>query len=186
MGLKRTIEPASMPVSLAEAKAHCRVSHGSEDTLITGLIVAAESMVEDYIGRSLMTQTWRYTPGGLARRIELPRGPVQSITAFEYVDSDEVTQVVDAALYAEDFDANPPALERKPDQIWPVLGNVVTPVSITYVTGYAVLPGAIKQAILMLVANWYSNREAILTGGSAVEMPFGTMKLLRPFRLPQI
>lgn len=182
MGLKRTTEPVDMPVTLAEAKAHARVDGDHEDDLITGLIHAATAMIENYIGRSLMEQTWRYTPRRLADRVELPRGPVRSISSFGVVGSDGVSGAVSSGLYVEDFDADPPALVRKSGETWPEVGSDANAVTIEYVAGYDPLPGDIRQALLMLVASWYSNRETLLTGSQAAEMPMGTMALLQNHR----
>lgn len=185
MGLKRTVEPTGTPVSLAEAKAHCRVLHNEEDALITGLIEAAVSMVEDYCGRALLQQTWRLTLDEFDDRIVLPRGPVQSISNFTYLDAGGASQTVSSGLYKLDLDADPQAilLERKAQ--WPALGDFAVPVSITYDSGYAKagdVPAAIRQAILMLVATWYRDRETLLAGDVAAEMPFGTMALLQNHR----
>jgi len=43
-------------------------------------------------------------------------------------------------------------------------------------------PATIKQAILMLAAHWYENREAVLTGGNAYIVPFGVHDLLGAHR----
>lgn len=185
MGLKRTVEPTGTPVSLTQAKLHCRIDHSEEDDLLIGLIAAAVSMVEDYCGRALMEQTWRLTLDEFADRIVLPRGPVQSITQFTHLDSEGNTQAVASDLYKLDLDADPQVVLLEPQQQWPGVGGYAVPISITYVAGYAEaenVPAAIRQAILMLVANWYSNRETLLTGSTVAEMPLGTMALLQNHR----
>jgi len=182
MGLKRTVEPSDMPVTLVEAKAQCRVQFADEDQLIEDLIAAATSMVEHYIGRSLTTQTWRLTLDKFTDRIVLPRGPVQSISAFTYFDAAGVSQTVPGTTYAFDGDADPQMVVRQPSASWPSVGNLINPVSITYVAGYSALDRDIKQAILMLVANWFENRETLLTGTIVAQMPFGTMALLENHR----
>lgn len=182
MGLKRTAEPGDTPVSLAELKAHARIDGDHEDDLLVGLILAATSMIENYIGRSLMEQTWRFTLQRFSERIELPRGPVRSISSFAATDGDGTVQDVGSSVYSEDLDADPPALVRNSGESWPSISNDVNPIVIEYVAGYDPLPADIKQALLMLVASWYSNRETLLTGGAAAEMPLGTMALLQNHR----
>lgn len=182
MGLKRTVEPTGTPVTLAEAKAQCRVLDDDEDALIEGLMAAATAMVEDYTGRSLTAQTWRLTLDEFNDRILLPRGPVQSITAFTCADSAGDAQTVSSALYVLDTDADPSAIVRQPAASWPTPGQFVNPISITYVAGYAAPPPAIKHAILMLVANWFKQRETLLTGTIVAELPLGTMALLENHR----
>jgi uncharacterized phiE125 gp8 family phage protein len=182
MGLKRTVEPTELPVSLAEAKAQCRVLHDDEDDLLDGLIAAATSMVEDYTGRSLMAQTWRLTIDEFADRILLPRGPVQSVSAFTVLPQTGSAATVDSALYALDNESDPAAIVRQPSASWPTPGDRVNPISITYLAGYDTVPAAIKHAILMLVGNWFRNRETLLTGTTVAEMPFSTMALLENHR----
>jgi uncharacterized phiE125 gp8 family phage protein len=51
--------PGEEPVSLAEAKAFCRIDGTDEDALVSALITAARLHVESITGRALLTQTWR-------------------------------------------------------------------------------------------------------------------------------
>lgn len=44
------------------------------------------------------------------------------------------------------------------------------------------VPPAITQAVLMLTAFWYENREAAAGGGSPYVVPFGVTELLQPYR----
>jgi uncharacterized phage protein (predicted DNA packaging) len=44
-------------------------------------------------------------------------------------------------------------------------------------------PAAISEAVLQLAAHLYENREAVLVGVSASELPFGVVDLIRPYRV---
>jgi uncharacterized phage protein (predicted DNA packaging) len=46
--------------------------------------------------------------------------------------------------------------------------------------GQEALPGALVEAVLMLAAHWYENREA--TAEAAREPPFGVSEIIREFR----
>ena len=46
----------------------------------------------------------------------------------------------------------------------------VNPISVTYNAGYATLPLALRQAMLMLIAHWYNNREAVQIGSRINEV----------------
>ena len=64
---KRVVDPASEPITLAEAKSHLRVTSNAEDALINSLIVAARDLCEHETGgRVLMTQTWELSLDRLA------------------------------------------------------------------------------------------------------------------------
>lgn len=45
------------------------------------------------------------------------------------------------------------------------------------------LPAAVEQAVLMLAAHWYENREAAVVGATASTIPFGVHQLLSPHRV---
>ena len=100
MALTLVTPPATEPVSLEEAKAQLRVMHTSEDTLISRLISAATRHIERIVDLSLTTRTYRLTLDAFSDYIELPRGPVQSVTSVQYVDADGETQTV-----STDFDS---------------------------------------------------------------------------------
>lgn len=186
MELKVVTPPAAEPLSTAEAKLHLRVDHTSDDTLITALIVAAREHVENYLVGSLVEQTravylsaWPYSP------FRLPCGPVQSIDSVKYTDSDGVENTVSTDLYylspggelcLETFESWPTARLRGPGAI-----------EITYTTGYESvvtdIPQAIKQAMLLLIGEWYEQREAAAdTKYNIQTIPFGVKQLLAPYR----
>ena len=53
--LTRSAGPVVELVSLADAKAHCRVDTDADNALIVGYITTAREWVEDYIDRALVT-----------------------------------------------------------------------------------------------------------------------------------
>ena len=212
MELKVITPPAAEPLSTAEAKLHLRVDHTSDDTLITALIVAAREHVENYLVGSLVQQTravylssWPYSP------FRLPCGPVQLIDSVKYTDSDGAEHTVSTDLYylspggelcLEPFESWPTARLRGPGAI-----------EITYTTGYppveTVIPGeaipdtdpveyeddtteidyganipqSIKQAMLLLIGEWYEQREAAADTKYTIQtIPWGVKQLLAPYR----
>lgn len=44
------------------------------------------------------------------------------------------------------------------------------------------MPATLTEAVLQLAAAWYEQREAVLIGIGANEVPFGVRDLIRPYR----
>lgn len=44
------------------------------------------------------------------------------------------------------------------------------------------IPATLTEAVLQLAAHWYEQREAVLIGIGANEVPFGVRELIRPYR----
>ena len=130
--------PGEEPVTLAEAKAFCRIDGSDEDALVNALIAAARLQVESLTGRALITQTWRLTMACAPRLVELPVIPVAALVAAP----DGAVLQGDAVLLVEPVDE----------------------LTVDYTAGYgaaADVPGDLKQAVLTLVAHWYENRDAV-------------------------
>lgn len=182
----RTVDPAVEPVSLTEVKQHSRVDLSDMDVELQRLIVGARQHVEETTGRSLITQTWEYTLDRLPELIKLPRGPVQSVTSIEYVDLNGVTQTVDSSIYRVDTKSRRARITEAHNQSWPSVRDVTGAVTITYVAGYGStaesVPQPIRHAIMMLVAHWVENKEAVLLGVTQAPMILSVESLLAPYR----
>lgn len=66
--------------------------------------------------------------------------------------------------------------------IWPLGGRNIR---VTYTRGYApgAEPASIRQAVAMLVAHWYQNREPMTSGAAtATELPLSVVMLIAPYR----
>ncbi|TCM57829.1 putative phage protein (predicted DNA packaging) [Rhizobium sp. PP-F2F-G48] len=50
-------------------------------------------------------------------------------------------------------------------------------------SGFDPLPATIVEAVLQLAAHLYENREAVLIGINAYDLPYGTIDFLRPYRV---
>lgn len=173
------------PVSLAEAKAQCRVDSAEEDGLIAGYILAARQHVETYVRRALITQTWDQTIDELGAEIVLQRPPVQSVTSVKYLDSAGAEQTLAPSQYR--------LVQRSTGEFvivpaygvsWPTVQGVESAVTVRFVAGYlpGALPEPLRQGVLMLVSHWYDNRAAVAARGDVAEIPLGFEPLVFPFR----
>ena len=84
--------PTAEPVSLAEAKLHCRVDGSDDDALITTLISVARGHAEGVTKRLMMTQSMRATFEEFGE-MEL-KAPLRKVTSVKYMDTAAVTQTL--------------------------------------------------------------------------------------------
>lgn len=157
----RTTAPASAPVTLAEAKLHCRVDDNEDDALLTGLIMAAVGHLDGWagvLGRCIMPQAWRVSV--LAGDVVLPMPDVTAASAAYAAGSQALTVTASAA------------------------GPVVTVTEDCDVTFTCAMPDGLlataRVTVLLLVGHWYANREAASTG--LVETPFAVDMLVNQTR----
>lgn len=162
-GLTLNTAAALNPVTLAEAKAQLRVDGSAEDVLITSLIAAATSAVEEETGRALVTQTWDYAIPQPSGSVSLPLAPVASISAMSYYDPADVSQSITVSDYYLFKDGDRACVEPKDGVSWPTMKGRQDALTITFVAGVAgtAVPVALKQAILLIIAHWFENREAV-------------------------
>lgn len=183
--------PTSEPVTTAEAKTHLRVTTSDDDTYIGTLITVARKHVETITGRALINQTWDYFldnfPPGDKIVIPLPR--LSSVTTVKYTDKDNAQTTFTASKYIVDTNNEPGQIVLAYGESWPTFTpRPINAVEIRFVAGYgsgaANVPEGIKQAMLLLIAHWYENREPI-TDLNMKEIPETANALLWPYRVMQ-
>lgn len=181
--------PTTTPVTLAEAKSHARVDFDDDDALIASFIDAAVTHLDGrsgILGRCLITQTWRqpvcaWPANG---RLRLPFPDVSSV-AIKYSDEDNAEQTLSTSLYDLVEDERSAIVRFKDAFTRPtVYSDREDAIRVEVTAGYGAagenVPTAIRQAILMLVAHFYNNREA--AGERMEELPFAVSALLNPYR----
>ena len=184
--------PAAEPVSLAEAKAHLRVSGTSEDLLIASLITAARVHLELALSCAFITQTWSWFlddwPG--RKRLELPLGPARSISAVRVLTAGDVITTMPAQSYLLTGRARPPRLTLKERSHWsngaPQPAYGADGIEIEFIAGFgdapADVPAPLRLALLLLIAHWFEQRAPIEVGRGSTELPPMIAELTAPFR----
>ncbi len=193
MALKLKTAPTLTPVTLAEAKAHCRIDDSDNDGMLEAFIDAATSYLDGYtgiLGRCLIEQTWElYYDTFPCGDLRIPLGNLISVTSVEYVDPTTLLYVTwDAANYETDtYSLDGWVI---PVDAWPTPAETSNAVRVTFKAGYGDaaddVPAAIRQAMLMLIGHWQENRENVVIDQTAIKLPMAADALLAPFRRTSI
>lgn len=171
-----------MSVDLTLAKAQLRVTHSTEDTLITQYIASAKAWLERFTSLLLEETEVTDTYTEFGDYLVMSRGPFVELTTIVYTDTAGDPQEVEGAR-VQDGRIYPPV------DGWPSILDYST-ISATYVAGYgdAYLPAPdeLVQAQLLLIGHWYVNREAAVVGTTNQELEYAIEALAGPFRLPTV
>jgi len=181
MKLVQTVAPTTEPITLVEAKAFLRVLGSDDDALITTMIAQATKHVENVVNRQLIRATYElYTDGFITK---LPKNPIQSIEKIEYMDENEVYQLLDASLYYLYEELEIGKIEYKD---LPGLLTHKKAVKITFVCGHTSVPEPIQAYIKVKVSTLYEFREQFIVGASVSHPKDDFIEnLLSPYKIKE-
>lgn len=187
MAYKLITAPAAEPITLDEAKAHCKIEGADDDAVLAIIIAAARQAAESLTSRALINQTWELLLDAFpSAEIKIAKPPIASITSIKYIDSAGAEQTVADTQYTLDADTMPGWVLPAYGTSWPTPRDQANAVRIRFVTGYgasgANVPAPIRHWMLVFIATAYANREAIAPGNIS-EMPNAFVDgLLDPYR----
>jgi len=195
----------SFPITLDQARKHCKVFNTDEDSIINIYLGAACRIVERDLGRCLMPTTFQmffddfldvpqrslynYILGTIPPnrrawnddRMYLPLPPVQSISSIKYTDPSGVVQTLSSGNYVLDNIKEPCFVYPSFGNSWPASRGDHNNVIIEYIGGYtdaAHVPQDYKSAILLLVGHLFENRQENIAGQTISKLPMGYKDLL--------
>lgn len=152
------------PVSVADVKAQLRVTHSSDDALLSSLITSAREFIEQFTGRALAAATYRYS--GKLKLLPLWPATLDSIAGLE---SDGITwtTLAEGDDFTYDADTNR------------IIGSAYCThlVEFTTVPGDAI-PQSLKDAIILRVQADYEGEN-----GSAERYRDAAATLAWPYRM---
>ncbi|MGE0627335.1 MAG: head-tail connector protein, partial [Hyphomicrobiaceae bacterium] len=164
------------------------------DAFLSSLIVTSRLHVEQALGLALVSQSWAWTLDAWPSdsSVVLPMRPVDSIESITLFAADGSPAELETWRYVLDGGATPPRLlptaTRFPDPGARALG-----IEIRFTAGFgstaAEVPQPIRQALLLLVAHWYENREPVVStarNGEPKRIPDTVSDLLMPYRLVRL
>jgi len=178
--LRLKTPPSVEPVSLEEAKNYLKVETADDDTLISSLIKSARELIERYLRKTLITQTWEMVLDDGGSMVVIPRPPLQSVTSIKTIAEDGTETVEDPEKYIVELGCDSPGrVMLKSGQTWSIHRGFASFI-VEFVAGYgdqaSDVPEALKQAILQLVAHLYENR-------GAEDIPLHIRTLINPYRV---
>lgn len=176
--------PLTDPLTLPEVKSHLRVEHSDDDEHIARLISTAVDYVDvtGSLGKAMITQTWGEWFAGNPGTVTLSLGPIQSVSAIKYYDADNVLQTATLSNFLVLGTKTRTSIKPKSGYTWPVTFNRDDAIKVEYVIGYGDsptnVPQTVRQALMMIIAHWYENRENELLGTISKTLPHGFEALI--------
>jgi uncharacterized phiE125 gp8 family phage protein len=186
-GLSRTTGPTTEPLTLAEAKLHCRIpeSEKGHDEILVELVRSAREQVENDTQQALLTQTFTLGienfPGD--GRIPVPMKPLQSVTSITYYDSGNSQQTLSSSVYGVNTAER--LIYREYNQSWPSYTGKPGGIVVTFVAGYgdsaAEVPSILKHAMKLQISKWFEHAgdELNVHGASTYDQAY--TRLIRRF-----
>ena len=174
-------------ITVEEAKLHLRVLGNDDDSLIDSYIDAATAWAMEYQGRKYLTETCVDYFDRWPAIIRPRWSPLLAVTSIRYIDSAGTWQTLSDSYYDVDIDSEPGRIVEAYNCSWPGVRGDANGIEVTYTAGYGSdaddVPADIRNAILLLVGDWYGNREDIVTGTIVSHIPTGVKALLGIRRL---
>jgi uncharacterized phiE125 gp8 family phage protein len=186
--LTRITAPVLDPVTQSEIYRHLRlVEDATEKAYADAVAEVAREYVEQYSGTALLTQTWELTLDEWWQGVlELPYPPLQSVSSIKYIDSDGVEQTLSASAYSVTTGDPVGYVQFAADTTVPVARAEAGAIRIRFVSGYtaaADIPASLRQAVLLMTAQWFENREPVLLSGAIPQqIPMTARALMDQYR----
>ncbi len=154
-----TIPPINEPVHLDQLKSYLKIDANAEDELLRAFLTTARVHLEHLTGCHLITQTWRIMlEGPLKPDFALPVQPVTQITSAVILNREgDAIDLPGEALHILS-QSGPARLRQKGLRALHPFERL----QIDVVTGFGTepddVPAPLRQAIKMIVAQWFEMR----------------------------
>lgn len=191
MALVLKTAPAKEPVTREDCKKFAQITDSRDDWLIDSLIVGARTYAEQYTNRQFVTATWYECLDGFPRVIRPPRPPLQtSGFSIKYVDTAGNEQTLDSGEYQVDVKSTPGRVAPAYSKVWPdVRVQTLNVVTVEFQAGYGTaatdVPFSIRQAIMLLISDWFRYRQDAYDARPFTKAPRAVDSLLSQYRVWQ-
>lgn len=197
--LRTLTEPAAEPVTDEEARDHLHLTETSEQSEVGICMAAARAHVEAFSGRRIIRQQVRQSldcfPYG--KELRLGASPVMVSTGSPLVlryypansTSSTAALTLPSSRYIVSRDSDPARLVVKQGAEFPTLDlRNADGVEVDYWVGYSTsstgAPDWARMATLLVGAHFFANRESVIAGTIAGEVPMSARSLMYQQRSP--
>ena len=114
------------------------------------------------------------------QNVDLNKYPISAVSV-QYYDKNNTLQTLSTSVYDVDITNSPTRIRLGYNQEWPDTRERLNAVKITCTVGFAsaaAVPEDIKAAIKLMIGHLYANRESVVVGRIATELPMGVKFLL--------
>ena len=179
---------ATTPIfTTTEAKDFLKVDTTADDTIIDNLVAAATESCQIYTNQYFINTIVTQYSDNWKEFYSLYKSPVSSITHIKYYDTNDSLQTLAASNYILDDTYEPARIGIAVDGELPNVADRINAVQVKYTVGYGTastdVPEGIRTAIILTVGNWYENRQSVITGRTATELPLSSQYLLDQFKI---
>ena len=151
----------TLPISVADAKAHLGVTNSTQDSLIEDLVWGGVKSFEKRANVCLSAQTWKAFLCKGYEFIELWKYPITGISTIQYYDDDNALQTLSTDDYFSNVYGG--SLGFEPRQTVITVEDIPSTYKrddafiITFPAGYSTIDYDVKQAVLSWVYRKYEN-----------------------------
>lgn len=189
--------PTVEPVPVALLKQHLRLGGDPEEVdefesvVLPTYAAAAREHAEKVTGLILTDAVYELRVRGFCHCIPFPLSPVTAVQEVTYTDENGAALVLDPAVYQLDDHPWRPRLVLAYQQSWPAVREGAGAVRILFQGPFGPeglsppkqqVPAQILTAILLMVGHWYENREEVIVGTTAAEVPMAAKHILQLYR----
>lgn len=182
-----TVAPEDLPIVEFSEHLHLGtgfIDDGSQNNVLQAYLNAALAAVEARTGKALYQRRFVWlVHGWISDGAQgLPISPVKSIESLRIISSSGMENIIENTEYLLCKDKHFPALKAASGYLphIPQGGRAEITVEAGFGPTWPDIPADLRQAILMLAANFYENRYG--GGNQQSELPASVLALLEPYR----
>lgn len=172
-------------VSTADLKEHLRITFSDDDSYIAALESAAKNTVENYcniflLETELVQYGFNFDDVSILFKSEILDGSVPELSVYSggaWVLQSGVEFITES---------KPPRLYKNNATLSTPDSNITQKYKVVYKVGYASvsdIPQGLIQAIKILVADMYENRQSVIVGKAASEIPKTAEYLMQQYKI---